>query len=157
MLRAALPAAALAVASWMSAPVAQAQSRTQIGVLTCNLSGGLGLILTSEKGMACTFDSQKGYSEHYLGIIRRFGLDVGATGGGVLTWAVFASGPAVPGVLAGNYVGATAEATVGAGLGANVLVGGSRRSISLQPLSVNGQIGLNLALGVGSFELSAAP
>lgn len=157
MLRAALPVAALAISTILGSSGAWAQSQPQIGVLTCNLSSGLGLILTSQKGTACTFDSQKGYSEHYLGVIRRFGLDIGATSGGILTWAVFASGPAVPGVLAGNYVGATAEATVGAGLGANVLVGGSNQSIALQPLSVNGQIGLNLALGVGNFELSAAP
>jgi hypothetical protein len=157
MFRAALPIAALAIASLLDSSNAQAQSQAQIGVLTCNVSGSLGLILTSQKGTACTFDSQKGYSEHYLGVIRRFGLDIGATSGGVLTWAVFAAGPAVPGVLAGNYVGATAEATVGAGLGANILVGGSNQSIALQPLSVNGQTGLNLALGVGNFELSAAP
>lgn len=157
MRRATLPVAALAIASLLGSSDVQAQSRTQIGVLTCNLSGSLGLIVTSQKGTACTFDSQQGYSEHYLGVIRKFGLDIGATSGGVLTWAVFAAGPAIPGVLAGNYVGATAEATVGAGLGANVLVGGSDRSIALQPLSVNGQIGLNLALGVGNFELSAAP
>lgn len=157
MLRAALPVAALALVALTGSTDAQAQSRTQIGVLTCNVTGGLSLILTSQKGTACTFDSQKGYSEHYLGVIRRFGLDVGATSAGVLTWAVLASGPTVPGVLAGNYVGPSAEATVGAGLGANVLVGGSNQSVALQPLSVSGQTGLNLALGVGSFELSAAP
>lgn len=157
MLRVALPVATLVISTVLGFSGAQAQSGVQIGVLTCNLSSGLGLILTSQKGTACTFDSQKGYSEHYVGVIRRYGLDVGATSGGVLTWAVFATGPAVPGVLAGNYAGATAEATVGAGLGANVLVGGSHQSIALQPLSVNGQLGLNLALGVGSFQLSATP
>ena len=157
MLRIALPVAAFAISTVFGVSGAQAQSRTQIGVLTCNLTGSLGLIVTSQKGTACTFDNQKGYSEHYVGVIRKFGLDNGATSGGILTWAVFATGPAVPGVLAGNYVGATAEATVGAGLGANVLVGGSQQSIALQPLSVSGQTGLNLALGVSSFELSAAP
>jgi hypothetical protein len=157
MLRAALPVAALAISTILGASGAHAQSQTQIGILTCNVSGSLGLIVTSQKGTACTFDNQKGYSEHYLGVIRKYGLDLGATSAGILTWAVFATGLAVPGVLAGNYVGPTAEATVGAGLGANVLVGGSQQSIALQPLSVNGQTGLNLALGVGSFELSAAP
>ncbi|WP_243371299.1 DUF992 domain-containing protein [Microvirga solisilvae] len=157
MLRAALPIAALAISTILGAPSAQAQSRTQVGILTCNVSSSLGLIVTSQKGTACTFDNQKGYSEHYLGVIRKYGLDIGATSAGILTWAVFATGPTVPGVLAGNYVGPSAEATVGAGLGANVLVGGSQQSIALQPLSVSGQTGLNLALGVGSFELSAAP
>lgn len=155
MLRAALSVAGFVIVSLMGSSGAWAQSQTQVGVLTCNLSGGIGLIVTSQKGTACVFESQKGYQEHYLGVIRKFGLDIGATSPGVLTWAVLATGPTVPGVLAGNYVGPSAEATVGAGLGANVLVGGSQQSIALQPLSVNGQLGLNLALGVGSFELSA--
>jgi hypothetical protein len=86
-------------------------------------------------------------------VIRRFGLDIGATRRGVLSWAVLSEGSVRRGSLAGSYVGASAEATVGAGVGANVLVGGSNRSIALQPLSVSGQTGLNLALGVGDFEL----
>jgi hypothetical protein len=155
MLRAALAVATLATASVSGISDAQAQTRTQVGVLTCNLSSSLGLILTSQKGTACVFDSQHGFSEHYVGVIRRFGLDIGATSGGILTWAVFAAGSTMPGALAGNYTGATAEATVGAGLGANVLVGGSNQSIALQPLSVSGQTGLNFALGVGNFELRA--
>jgi hypothetical protein len=91
-----------------------------------------------------------------VGVIRRFGLDVGATQRGILTWAVLSDGSVAPGSLAGSYVGVAAEATVGAGIGANVLVGGSNRSIALQPLSVSGQTGLNFALGVGDFELRAA-
>jgi hypothetical protein len=40
-----------------------------------------------------------------------------------------------------------------AGLGANVLVGGSSQTVALQPLSVQGQIGLDIAAGVGSLDL----
>ena len=154
MLRAALPIAAIAAASCLSIPDAQAQTRSRVGVLTCNVSGSIGLILTSQKTTACTFNPRRGRDEHYLGVIRRFGLDIGATNRGVLTWAVVSGVTMTPGALAGNYAGATAEATLGAGLGANVLVGGSNQAFALQPLSINGQTGLNLALGVSDFELS---
>ena len=112
---------------------AQAQNRTRAGVLTCNVSGGIGLIVGSQKSTVCTFNPRRGRNERYVGFIRRFGLDIGATRRGVLAWAVFSGGSVAPGSLAGSYVGGAAEATVGAGLGANVLVGGSNRSIALQP------------------------
>ncbi|WP_457092105.1 DUF992 domain-containing protein [Microvirga sp. P5_D2] len=156
MRRAALPVAALALIASAGLHEAQAQSRTRVGALTCSVSGGIGLIVTSQKTTVCTFDPRRGRNERYVGVIRRFGLDLGVTGRGVLAWAVFSGGSLAPGSLAGSYVGATAEATVGAGLGANVLVGGSNRSIALQPLSVSGQTGLNFALGVSDFELRAA-
>ncbi|PVE22563.1 DUF992 domain-containing protein [Microvirga sp. KLBC 81] len=155
MLRVALPVAALAVTSLLGSSDAQAQTRSRVGVLTCNVSGSVGLILTSQKTTACVFNPRRGRNEHYVGVIRRFGLDIGATNRGILTWAVFSGGSVMPGALAGSYAGASAEATIGAGLGANVLVGGSNRSIALQPLSVSGQTGLNFALGVGDFELRA--
>ena len=94
--------------------------------------------------------------QSYVGTISKFGLDVGATSSGQMVWAVFAGGSPTPGALAGNYVGATAEATVAVGLGANALVGGSNRTIALQPLSVTGQTGLNLAAGVASLDLRPA-
>lgn len=155
MLRAALSVAALAIAAFLCVSDAQAQTRTRVGVLTCNVSGSVGLILTSQKTTACTFNPRRGRNEYYVGAIRRFGLDIGATRRGILTWAVFSGGRLTPGSLAGSYVGPTAEATVGAGLGANVLVGGSNQSVALQPLSVSGQTGLNFALGVSDFELRA--
>jgi hypothetical protein len=90
-----------------------------------------------------------------MGSISKFGIDLGATNGGRMVWAVFAPTSArLKGALAGSYAGATAEATVGAGVGANALVGGSNRTITLQPLSVQGQTGLNLAVGVGELRLN---
>jgi hypothetical protein len=88
-------------------------------------------------------------------VVRKFGLDLGTTGTQVMQWAVFAptSDPFGPGALACDYVGATAEATVGVGAGANVLVGGSNQTFTLQPLSVQAQTGLNVALGVTEFQL----
>jgi hypothetical protein len=156
MRRAALPVAALAVLASLGITEAQAQNRGRVGVLSCSVSGGIGLIVTPQKTTLCTFNPRRGPNERYVGAIRRFGLDIGATRGGILTWAVFARGSVAPGSLADSYVGDTAEATAGAGVGANVLVGGSNRSVSLQPLSVSGQTGLNLALGVADFELRRA-
>ncbi|MGO4571299.1 DUF992 domain-containing protein [Microvirga sp. 2TAF3] len=156
MLRALTSVAVLALIASIGATEAQAQNRVRTGVLTCSVSGGVGLILGSQKGTVCTFKPRRGPPERYVGVIRKFGLDVGATQRGVITWAVFSQGVPMRGSLAGSYVGATAEATVGAGLGANVLVGGSNRSIALQPLSVSGQTGLNFALGVGDLELRPA-
>ncbi|MBZ6078142.1 DUF992 domain-containing protein [Microvirga puerhi] len=153
MLRAVTTVAAMALLASIGTTEAQAQNRVRAGVLTCSVAGGIGLIVGSQKATACTFRPRRGAPEHYVGVIRRFGLDIGATQRGVITWAVFSAGRPVRGSLAGNYVGATAEATVGAGLGANVLVGGSNQSIALQPVSVSGQTGLNLALGVGELEL----
>jgi hypothetical protein len=155
MLRTSAPVATLAFLAFLGVTEAQAQNRVRVGVLTCNVSGGIGLIVTSQKTTACIFNPRRGPNERYVGVIRKFGLDIGATQRGILTWAVLADGSVRPGSLAGSYVGATAEATVGAGLGANVLVGGSNRTFALQPLSVSGQTGLNFALGVGDLELRA--
>ena len=148
--------AALALAGALAAVPAQAQN-VQAGTLVCDVSGGVGLIVASQREMACTFTNSRGELEVYTGTIRRFGLDIGTTAGGQMVWSVFApSGPFARGALAGNYSGASAEATVVAGLGANVLVGGSNRSVALQPLSVQGQAGLNLAVGVADLQLQAA-
>lgn len=131
---------------------------TQVGVLSCEISPGVGLVIASQKELACTFRNSRGEPEIYTGVIRRLGLDVGATGGGQIAWAVFApSGRVVRGALAGDYGGAGAEATVGAGLGANVLVGGSNRSVALQPVSLQGQTGVNFAIGVAELQLRYAP
>jgi Protein of unknown function (DUF992) len=126
----------------------------KIGALRCNVSGGLGLIISSSKSMNCVFRSGRGYSERYSGIIRKFGLDIGSTNRGVLSWAVFAPAAGGPrGALSGDYAGIAASATVGAGVGANALVGGFDRSITLQPLSIQVQSGLALAAGVASLTL----
>jgi Protein of unknown function (DUF992) len=136
------------------AQAAVAQPNLAVGGLRCDVAGGLGLIVTSSKEMSCIFTSTGGQTEHYYGTIRKFGLDIGATDSGILAWTVFAptSDPG-PGALAGEYVGVDASATVGAGVGANVLVGGSDQTISLQPLSVQAQTGLALAGGVAALAL----
>lgn len=134
---------------------AAAQDRAQAGTLGCDISAGVGLFLGSQRTVNCTFTpSTPGPVEFYTGTISKFGLDVGATSGGVMTWLVFAPTSRQLGALAGEYGGATAEATVGAGLGANVLIGGSNHTFALQPLSVQGQTGFNVAAGVAGLHLS---
>jgi hypothetical protein len=145
---------ALAAASVDSAAAQQIRA----GILNCDVSAGIGLIIGSQKQVSCMYQPElPGPPEAYVGSFTKFGLDIGATGGGVLIWGVYTSSTPGPGFLAGNYIGATADVTVAAGLGANVLVGGSNRTIALQPLSVSSQTGLNLAVGIGDLSLVPAP
>jgi hypothetical protein len=131
-----------------------AAQQTRAGMLTCDVSAGLGLILGSQKELFCAFAPDgPGRREDYGGVITKFGLDLGVIGGGVMVWTVFTRTVAGPGFLAGDYVGVSGEASVGAGVGANVLVGGSNRTVTIQPVSVQGQIGLNLAVGVAALHL----
>ncbi len=156
MIKQAILGAALLAASTMAMDGAFAQG-AKVGTLQCNVAGGLGLIVTSSKEMRCAFTPVRGRSEYYYGTIRKFGLDLGATNRGVLTWQVFSPAAGrLHGALAGNYVGGTASATVGAGLGANALVGGFNNTITLQPLSVEANTGLNIAAGVASLSLRLA-
>jgi hypothetical protein len=150
-----LAAALCAIATAFSAPAfAQAQP-VRVGGLTCDAAPRVGLVVGSRQNLRCVFRSNAtGRTYNYTGTIGRIGLDVGITGGGRLFWGVFAPTSRVGyGVLRGTYVGASGNASIGLGLGANVLVGGSNRTISLQPLSVEGQIGINLALGVARLTL----
>jgi hypothetical protein len=134
---------------------AQTGPPLRVGGLTCSTGPRVGLVLGSRQDMRCVFNaSGTGLQYTYTGTIRRVGLDVGVTRGGTLFWAVFARNSQIGrGTLRGHYVGASANVAVGLGLGAKVLIGGSRRTITLQPLSVEGQIGVNLALGVTSLTL----
>ncbi len=146
-------AAAAALAGFAMTTPVQAQY-VQAGLLVCDITGGVGFVVTSQRQLACRFTNALGEPEVYSGTINRVGLDLGATAGGQLLWAVLApSGSFARGALAGNYGGASAEATVGLGVGANVLFGGSDRSIALQPLSVQGQVGLNAAAGIAGLQL----
>lgn len=152
MIRPVIAAAALAVA--LGVPASTQAQRAKVGTLTCDISGGIGLIIASQKQVQCLFTpSEPGPREVYVGAIRKFGLDLGATAGGEMVWSVYAPTSGRAAALAGTYAGATAEATVGAGIGANVLIGGSDRTIALQPVSVQGQTGLNVAAGVAELEL----
>jgi Protein of unknown function (DUF992) len=152
MLRHAIAAAAFLL-TVASVDPAHAQ-RIRAGLLTCDVSGGMGFIIGSQKAVSCVYaPAQGGPQQVYDGSISKFGLDIGATSSGVMVWGVFTDSVAGPGFLAGDYFGASGEVTIAAGLGANVLVGGSNRTIALQPVSVESSVGLNFAVGVAELQL----
>jgi Protein of unknown function (DUF992) len=138
-------------------PAAQPAGGTKAGTLTCRTSASLGLIIGSHQKLACRFTPDgSGVPEDYAGHINRLGLDLGIRAGGIMAWAVIAPTNGVHrGALAGRYVGASGSVSVGVGANANLLVGGSHRSFALQPLSVEGQVGVNLALGVAGLTLAS--
>jgi len=148
-------AAVVAAALAMVVRPADAQPRQiQVGTLTCSMSASIGLIVGSQKNVNCVLKGQPGEPEEaYSGTMTTIGLDIGVTSGGVIVWTVFADTDRYAGMLAGIYTGATAEVSIAAGLGANVLVGGSNRTVALQPLSLQGQVGLDIAAGIGQLEL----
>jgi hypothetical protein len=147
----ALGATAVAALAFVVAP--QAQTRVEVGVLTCTAAGSTGFIVGSTRDLRCRFNRQ-GKDEAYSGKISKFGIDIGATQQAQIAWAVLAPTSNVPPrSLVGSYGGVSAEATVGVGVGANALIGGSDKSIVLQPLSVQSQQGLNIAAGVASLQL----
>src|SRR5882672_1681230 len=138
--------------------IAQQPPGTSVGTLTCKMAPSIGLIFGSRQRMACRFAPNSPYPpEAYVGVMGTIGLDVGITAGGVMAWGVFAptAGPR-RGALAGTYVGASGAIGVGVGVGANLLFGGTGRSIALQPLSVEGSVGVNLSLGVSKLTLALA-
>ncbi|MHA6324893.1 DUF992 domain-containing protein [Roseivivax sp. CAU 1753] len=129
-----------------------------IGKLDCEIEGGWGMFLGSSKAVTCNFENRDGTTEKYAGQMDKLGLDIGLTEKSYMTWIVFTTADNKPGehALAGTYVGVSAGASLGIGLGANALVGGSQKQIGLQPVSVEGVKGVNLALGLASLTLAAA-
>lgn len=135
---------------------ASARNTVAIGELTCSIKGGVSYLLGSTRELLCTFRARPGdQGELYEGVIKKVGLDVGVTADAFLAWTVLAPAdvPVYQGVLMGRYAGIAADASLGVGGGANVLIGGSHDAISLQPVSLQGQLGINAALGVAEVEL----
>jgi hypothetical protein len=149
-------AVALAAVATVTGSADAQDRRLQSGQLTCSVSAGIGFIIASQRNVNCIFRGQPGEpDESYTGTMTVIGIDIGFTTGSVIVWGVASDTSRYSGMLAGTYVGATGQATIGAGAGANVLIGGSNHSVSLQPLSVQGQLGLNAAGGIGALELHA--
>lgn len=141
------------LASFVAIAHAQ-QGRVQAGTLECRGGASVGFIVGSVTNFGCVFRSPGRPDDLYVGTINKIGLDLGITETTSLAWGVFA--PTVqlgPGDLAGNYGGVDASATIGLGLGSNVMLGGSANSFALQPLSVQGQTGLSVAAGIQSLQL----
>jgi hypothetical protein len=145
-------AAALAVPAAAQAP----QSWAQVGGLSCKVNPNIGFIIAGHQPMECLFTSSipSDPPQAYDGAINTVGLNVGISAGGVLGWAVFAPTSGVPaGALAGDYVGVSGDIGLGVGVGANVLLGGSGRTVALQPLSLQGSVAVNVVLGMSSLSL----
>lgn len=154
MIRRILVAGAAAATLLATTSIAQSQSGANVGSLTCNVAGGVGFVFGSSKELSCLFTRTDGKAERYTGSIKKFGVDIGFTKEAQMVWLVFAPGNIAPGSLAGSYGGATASGTVGVGVGANVLLGGSNKQVTLQPVSVEGSVGLNVAAGIGAVDLN---
>jgi hypothetical protein len=149
---------ALALVALASPARTKAQpSWTQVGVLTCRLNPSIGFVIAGHQSMECNYQPAGPFPpQPYEGAFNMIGLNIGVTAGGILSWTVFAPTTGMPaGALAGEYVGASADVGLGIGAGANVLVGGSGRSVALQPLSLEGSVAINVAAGVSMLKLRA--
>jgi hypothetical protein len=133
---------------------AQQPGLVQAGVLECRGGASIGFIVGSVTHLGCVLRVEGRPEDRYVATIRKVGVDIGITQETALAWGVFAPVKLLgPGDLTGNYAGAQGSAAVGVGAGGNVLVGGSNSSIALQPLSLQGQVGLSVAAGLESLEL----
>ena len=150
----ALPLAAVAAAPAHAADPVPASERVKVGVLTCDIEGGLGFIIGSSRRVGCTYSGTFG-TESYFGRITKIGVDIGATGKQVMAWTVFAPATGSDGTagLEGRYAGASANVALGPGFGTNVLLGGSARRVVLQPVSTQTGAGLNVAAAISGLRL----
>ena len=147
-------AVTLLIASFTGAQAQAPLNRVQVGVLECRGGASIGFIVGSVTNLGCVLRAEGMPEDRYIATIRKVGLDLGITAESALAWGVYAPVARLgPGDLAGNYVGAQGSATLGVGVGGNVLVGGSANSSALQPLSVPGQVGVSVAAGLESLEL----
>jgi hypothetical protein len=137
-------------------PQAKGKGGVNVGSLTCKVAGGVGFVFGSSKDLNCLFARTDGVADVYGGTIKKYGVDIGFTKEGHIVWLVFAPGQIGKGALAGDYAGVSAAVAAGLGLGTNVLLGGSNKQISLQPVSVEGGVGLNVAAGVAEVSLKSA-
>lgn len=155
-MKSALAVAGLALGTLaFQAPAQAADASVKAGLLTCQVASGWGFIFGSSRDLHCSYTAGSGsVPVKYVGKISKFGVDIGYLKGGVLAWAVLAPTTDLkPGALTGDYGGVTAGAAAGVGGSANVLIGGSTKAISLQPLSVEGDKGINVAAGIAAISL----
>jgi hypothetical protein len=147
-------AVTLLVASVAATTAQQPMQRVQVGILECRGAASIGFVVGSVTNLGCVLRADGAPEDRYIATIRKVGLDLGITEESALAWGVYAPAARLgPGDLAGDYAGAQGSATLGGGVGGNVLIGGSNNSIALQPLSVQSQVGVNIAAGLASLEL----
>jgi hypothetical protein len=148
-----LALAAATIASLAALNASASAHQVAVGTLECRSPGGFTLII-SLRDYGCRFFTDWGQAFNYGGRLTSLGLQAGVTRNEVLIWRVWAPTARIdPGVLRGNYAGASASAAIVVGLGANVLVGGSQQTISLQPVSVEAKTGVNFAIAGSAFSL----
>ncbi len=157
----AVAAALVATASFGAATVPSKADSVELGLLECVVEGGTGFIFGSSKDLSCEYTpaNESAPKESYFGVINKFGIDIGVTGTTLIEWVVLAPTTDYeyqPGSLAGDYRGVSAEATAAAGAGVNLLIGGSDQTFSLQPVSVQAQEGVNVAVGIAEIQLRSA-
>ena len=146
--------AATLLAAPLTAGAQQPETRVQVGVLECRGGASVGFIVGSVTHLGCVLRVEGMPEDRYIATIQKVGLDLGITQETALAWGVYAPVAQLgPGDLSGNYAGAQGSASLGIGAGGNALVGGSNNSIALQPLSLQGQVGVNIAAGLESLEL----
>lgn len=149
----ALIVAAVFALALSAAPKASAENNVKAGYLSCHVASGFGIIFGSSRELNCTYTPVKGEPENYTGEINKFGADIGYLHSGVILWEVLAPANTQVGAIAGHYSGGTAGATLGVGVGVHALFGGMHGSIALQPISIEGNNGLNVAAGVATMNL----
>jgi hypothetical protein len=147
-------------AAWclVLAPISALGQTATAGMLQCRLSGGVGMILIENQALDCVYKGLSGPPQHYIGRLTNVGANIGISGPGEMIWnVVTATNKVGPGELTGDYAGAQGSVAVGAGVGGAILIGGSNKSISLQPVSVSVSSGLNLSAGFGNLNLQYMP
>ena len=145
--------AALTLSVTTSAGPASADMTTQTGLLTCQVAAGFGWFVGSSRTVQCAYQPSVGLKERYSGTISKIGLDIGYLAPIFMAWAVVASSEPGNGALAGKYFGGTVQAAVGIGAGVNVLVGGFEKSVTLQPVSIEGESGVYIGVGIAALNL----
>ncbi len=146
----------VAATALLAAGQANSDPRIVNGTLDCSIAAGQSFVLGSNRAIDCLYTAASGASERYRGEIARFGVDIGFLNRGRMIWAVLAATDGAPGALAGSYVGAGAGVTPGVGAGAYALTGSGSRAVTLQPFSVEGNTGINVAVGVAELRLRPA-
>ena len=154
--RAAAALAAIALTAAFAQTATAQNAKVAAGTLTCKGQGTVGMVVGSKETLTCMYEPiGGGMGRRFSGTTTRIGLDVGVRGESTMVWTVLGSTTQVPGEqLGGSFAGVSADVAAGIGVGANVLVGGNNKSIVLQPLSVKGETGLNVAVGVSTLTLT---
>lgn len=156
MIRSAAIASAAALSAVLTTSLPAEAAWLKVGVLSCDVTEELNAIIVSRQSMDCEFRPIGGQAGRYTGVTEQFGLEIGKVEQAQLIWSVMSlSGQHTTTALAGKYIGAGAGAAVGVGLEANVLIGGLSNGFALQPLSLEGQAGFNIAAGVRALTLRA--